>query len=129
MSFETRWLRDGVLLCRWPSVIDNGALEESIRGHDALLRDHIPRPYWAVHEASGGFPIVTAGQRRVIGEWLGREQTRTHRSIRGALVVTPSPLLRGMVTAVRWVANPRYVWKTFATRDEALAFIDAYVAP
>lgn len=125
MSFRVRWLREGVLLCQWPERVDLLALEASFVAHDALLKQHIPRPYWAIHEAADGLPNTNAAQRKRIGEWLGHEKTRTHRSIRGAVIVTPSPIVRGMVTAVHWVANPNYLWKTFATREEAMAFIDA----
>jgi hypothetical protein len=96
--------------------------------HDMLLAHHTPLPYWALHEALGGAPDVSAKQRRRLGDWIEQEKDRNHRSIRAAVLVTPSPFLRGLVTAMSWVASTEYPRKTFQTRDEALGWIDAHAA-
>jgi hypothetical protein len=39
------------------------------------------------------------------------------------VLTTPSPLVRGMLTAVFWVAPPPYEWKVAASEAEAFRWL------
>ena len=63
---------------------------------------------------------VTARQRRIFGEHLGRVERHNITYNQGAALIVPSTVLRGVVTATFWIKAPRFTYQLFATRKEGL---------
>jgi hypothetical protein len=63
--------------------------------------------------------IAPASQRKCAGEWLKRNNELVLASSVGGATVTPSAILRGLVTAVHWFHKPDTGNDFFATRAEA----------
>jgi hypothetical protein len=65
--------------------------------------------------------VARAGQRKITGEWMAQTSSLRKLVSLGAVHVTPSAVLRGIITAVFWL-NPPHVENAFvASRDEAFA--------
>ncbi len=62
-----------------------------------------------------------ASQRKLTAEWMTRTFGLGRIASAGAAHVTPSALLRGLITAVSWVQPPPQPQVCVATRDEAIA--------
>lgn len=67
-----------------------------------------------------------ARRRMRFVEWLRREGGKLFPRIDALALVAPSAVLRGVITAVRWFF-PQWAFRTetFASREEAIAWIDA----
>jgi hypothetical protein len=63
--------------------------------------------------------IAPASQRKYAAEWLERNETLVKIASLGAAWVTPSPILRGVVTAITWIHKPPNPTEFFATRPQA----------
>ena len=63
---------------------------------------------------------VTARQRQIFGAHLGRMERHNLAYNRGASLIVPSAVLRGMVTAAFWLRPPRFPHRMFASRAEGL---------
>jgi hypothetical protein len=64
--------------------------------------------------------ITPASQRRFTADWLQRTATLQRTGSVGAAHVTPSAILRGLITAVFWFQKPPTETVFVATRDEAV---------
>jgi len=65
--------------------------------------------------------IPPASQRKLTGEWMKRTAHLTVASVVANAHVTPSALLRGLITAVFWLHPPTTPAVFVATRAEAIA--------
>ena len=64
-----------------------------------------------------------ASQRKRASEVIERERERTRRwNVANALIFT-SPLIRGVLTAIEWASPSPVPMKSFATPDDALAWL------
>jgi hypothetical protein len=63
--------------------------------------------------------IAPASQRKYAGDWLKRNNDLVVETSVGGATVTPSAILRGLVTAVHWFHKPQTSNEFFATRPEA----------
>jgi hypothetical protein len=63
---------------------------------------------------------VTARQRQLFGAHLGRMDQHNFTYNRGASLIVPNAVLRGMVTAAFWIKPPRFPHRLFASRAEGL---------
>jgi hypothetical protein len=66
--------------------------------------------------------IAPASQRSYAGEWLKRNEALVKVASVGAAWVTPSAILRGVVTAITWIFKPPNPTEFFATRPQAYAY-------
>ena len=77
--------------------------------------------------------IAPASQRKFVAEWTKRTVDLQKAASVGAANITPSPILRGLVTAVHWFQPPPNPTTFVATRKEAWAValkaLDAAKAP
>jgi hypothetical protein len=64
--------------------------------------------------------ITPASQRRFTADWLQLTATLQRTASVGAAHVTPSAILRGIITAVFWFQKPPTETVFVATRDEAV---------
>lgn len=67
---------------------------------------------------SGGLPDAAA--RKVGGEWVARYRTMLREKVVGLDFALASPLSRGALTAVFWIAAPPVPWAMHASLEEAL---------
>ncbi len=67
--------------------------------------------------------IANASQRKYAGEWLTRNTELIVATSVGGATVTPSAILRGLVTAVHWFHKPATASEFFATRDDAHRYV------
>jgi len=65
--------------------------------------------------------IPPATERKFAGDWMKRTVQLQRTASVGAANVTPSTILRGLVTAVHWLQPPPTPTVFVATRKEALA--------
>ena len=63
---------------------------------------------------------VTPAKHRIFADHLARIEPYTSKYSAGCGLVVPSPLMRGVVTAIFWFAPPRFPHRLFAGRAEAL---------
>ncbi len=50
---------------------------------------------------------ATARQRTLIGEWMKKNAALTERWSMGSIIIVESTIVRGALTAIEWVAQPR----------------------
>ena len=62
---------------------------------------------------------LSAKQRGAQAQWMKENEELIRAVSLGAAYVVPSPLIRGVLTAVFWVRPPLEPYGLFATRDEA----------
>jgi hypothetical protein len=67
--------------------------------------------------------LPPASQRKYSGDWLKRNNDLILAASVGGATVTPSAILRGLVTAVHWFHKPETSNEFFATRAEALRYV------
>jgi hypothetical protein len=95
--------------------------DAGIEGVLAELREHLNGgvPYVALFDmTSSGIP--TALQRKRIAAHMQENGERIRRLVRGLGVIAPSPLVRGVVVALFWVAPPKIPHRIFGHRAEAI---------
>jgi hypothetical protein len=63
--------------------------------------------------------IAPASQRRYAGEWVKEMAPLIRVASIGGADVTPSSILRGLITAIHWIQRPPTPTAVFATRSEA----------
>ncbi len=63
--------------------------------------------------------IAPATQRKYAGDFLERNSSLSQTASLGTASVTPSSILRGILTAIFWISPPPTPAEFFATRDEA----------
>jgi hypothetical protein len=63
--------------------------------------------------------IPPASQRRYAGEWVKDMDALIRVASVGGADVTPSSILRGLITAIHWIQRPPTPTAVFATRPEA----------
>jgi hypothetical protein len=63
--------------------------------------------------------MAPASQRKYAGEWLQRNESLVRLASVGGAWVTPSAIMRGIVTAITWIHRPPNPTEFFATRPQA----------
>ena len=64
--------------------------------------------------------IAPASQRKYVGEWIGRTSALHRAAGVGGANVAPSPILRGVITAIFWIKPSPNPTLFVATRNEAI---------
>jgi hypothetical protein len=119
MAIEVGWVAPGLLKVVWPESFDLAELEDFTRRHDEFTR----APYAVIHESEAR-PEFQARHRRVLTEWMARSGGLHDTYCRGVAFVTPSPIIRGVITAIFWMAHRRYPMQVFDDRGPALAWLE-----
>ncbi|MGE0325857.1 MAG: hypothetical protein AB7K71_01975 [Polyangiaceae bacterium] len=122
MAFISHWLKPGVMHVRWVVDTNLESVRESIASHDRLINEH-GGPYRTLHESPDGVPRLGAAERRLIADWLEREERGNHAQCRGVAFATESAIVRGMITAVLWFGERHYPMRVFSTRREATSWL------
>ena len=66
---------------------------------------------------------MSAADRQRMATFLKENEREIHRNVCGVAIVTPNAIVRGMITAVSWLARTAAPQKTLATTMEAEAWI------
>jgi hypothetical protein len=104
--------------------------DAAIEGVLAELREHQrgSEPYVLLFDmASSGVP--TPLQRKRIATHMQENAENIRRMVRGLGIIAPSPLVRGVVVALFWVAPPKVPYRIFGHRAEAVAWAEAVYRP
>ena len=110
-----------LLIVRWPEgdVLD-ADLDQYQRESEAdLYRGEI---HCIMHDSRNALGL-SAAQRKSIASHLEEHQDAITRWTAAVAIVTPSALIRGMITAVSWLTGTPCPQKTFATEQEAHAWL------
>ncbi len=115
---ESRW---PLVVIRWPAELIS---DESIDAFLTRGRAHLARRerFASLHDgvrASG----LNGKQRRRMAEHVTENREALARYHAAAAIVAPSSLVRGIITAVNWVAPPPFPQETFATFAQAEAWL------
>jgi hypothetical protein len=92
-----------------------GRIEELF--HEALRTDE---KLFFITDLTRMREIAPASQRRYTGEWAKRTLPLAKKAGAGGATVTPSAILRGIITAVYWVQPPPTPAFSVGTRHEAM---------
>jgi hypothetical protein len=109
VEFPERRVDDGDLL---------GALDhvESLFTQAAKAREKI----FILADLTSMREVTPAGQRKLAADWMKRTAPMTKVTSAGAAMVTPSAILRGIITAVYWLQPPPTPSFCVATRHEGM---------
>lgn len=72
-------------------------------------------------DATGG-KSLKGTHRQMVAEWNKRNATELSRYRAGLVLVTPSAVLRGMITAVYWIHPAPFPYKAVDTLESAYAW-------
>lgn len=116
----------------WPVVIcraQGHSTDEDIRTYTNVLAGFLSRGqrHVVIVDAQGG-QSLNSRHRRFIAEW-NKKNARALALYRSALVlVTPSTLLRGMITAIHWLFPAPFPYKAVETIEQARALAHEYLS-
>jgi hypothetical protein len=108
-----------------PKALTDAAVQEITDALSRRLRRD--EPYAALFDLSDA-GIPTAKQRQMLAAHMRRNSELIQRWVRGLAVIAPSPLVRGVATAIFWLEPPRVAHDVFSTTREAEAWARARVA-
>jgi hypothetical protein len=120
---ESRW---PMLIIRWPSgsVTDADVEDFLTRSATHLTRG---QRYASLHDgvrASG----LDGKQRQRMSEYTDEHREALSRWMVAAAIVSPSAVVRGVVTAINWLSPPPFPQRQFAMRSEAEAWIQGMLS-
>ena len=67
---------------------------------------------------------ATATQRKMFADHLKRFELHDAQWNRGTALIVPNSFIRGLVTAVFWLAPPKFPHQLFATREQAVLWAE-----
>ena len=93
---------------------------------DALARDidSVEKPRAVIYEVPR-MATFDATLRRRVGELLDQRRAKLTYVTQGFVLVTGSPIVRGLLSAVFWLARPGYPWTIVGETEEAFAWVRA----
>lgn len=115
--------RTPVYVLAFPRVLTDAELDACCIARERWAQKASFPVSWVVDLSD--IETITAKQRRTMGEHLARFEPHDLRHNRGSAIVVPNAFLRGIVTAVFWIRQPRFPHQSFATRAEALRWATA----
>ncbi len=121
LEIEHPWvIHKHVPIYEWafPSEATDAELAAFIRAREAWAELAHYSVAWVVELSN--LTKTTATQRRMFAEHLKRFESHDVRWNAGSALIVPSGWLRGLVTAVFWLAPPKFPHQAFAKRSDAL---------
>lgn len=115
---KTPYLRDEgpIVTVTPPPELTDEALASILQGLEACLARG--SPYVLIFDLSqSGVP--TAVQRATLAAHIRKNKSRSQRWVRGIAVVAPSPIVRGMLTAIFWLEPLGVTHEVLSTVAEA----------
>jgi len=117
---DSKWPR---VYVTWPSgPLEDEDFEAAVEAMSALLKRK--QPYVIIHDARRA-ARPTPKQRAFAAEKQKLDSDGTRRLLRGVALVTASPLISGVLTAINWITPAPYPMKTFTTMSAADAWATA----
>lgn len=86
------------------------------------------QPYVTITDASACRELPSAIVRKELAEWSKKFDSQMKRYTVGSAIVITSPLVRGGLTALFWLAPPPYPQQVVATVAEAVDVVRDYYA-
>lgn len=83
-------------------------------------------PYVTISDTSRTREIPNATVRKALAEWNERVEPQMKQFTLGSAIVITSPLVRGGLTALFWLAPPPYPQQVVATVEDALEVVTRY---
>jgi hypothetical protein len=111
-----------VLLCEFPEKrVPDPEFREALSYIEQLMRDAVAsrEKCYQVTDITRVREIAPATQRKYAAEFIKRNASLSVAATLGTGSVTPSSILRGIMTAVYWISPSPTPATFFATRDEA----------
>jgi hypothetical protein len=112
-----------ILLVEFPVKRVPDASLHSVLGHmESLLSEAVNKreQLFVITDISAMREVTPASQRRYTAEWIKRTHSLAQMATVGGATVTPSPILRGIMTAVFWLQPSARPMFTVATREEGM---------
>lgn len=109
------------------SYVDQRITTESFKRHITALAHDIDE--WpasntrAVLYESPAPAAMSADQRRQLADVLDVRKAKLKSITAGYVMVTPSAVVRGVLTAVFWIAPPPYPYRVVATPEEGFQWL------
>jgi hypothetical protein len=120
----------GVETVDWPIIliefpekrVADAALRSVLESVESLLNEACSRQerLFVITDLTRMQEITPASQRQLTGEWNKRTFALSQAAGLGGATVTPSAILRGIITAVFWIQPPATPSFAVATRHEAM---------
>ncbi|MCA9578587.1 MAG: STAS/SEC14 domain-containing protein [Polyangiales bacterium] len=121
MSLETDRSEWPLLVVRWPEGV---VTDESLDRYLAeSVQDLSRRTVHCVMHDSRTAMGLSAAQRRRMAAHLAQHEHAIRQWTSGVAIVSPSAVIRGMITAVNWITGTPCPQRTFATEPEARAWL------
>jgi hypothetical protein len=116
--------KGGIVWAVPPTQATNDEVDHVLADLSAELR--VGAPYVLVFDLTRS-ALPNAVQRRKLTAHMRDNDEKIRRWVRGIGVVCPNPLMRGVVTAIFWVAPPPVPHHLFATCEEASDWADSLI--
>jgi hypothetical protein len=97
------------------SVTDDDFKEYLVESDRIVARG---KAYVLIYDVVAGLEVSPV-QRSQQSDWINRNRTNLRQLCRGAVFAMPSPVMRGVLTAVLWVSPLPFETKTVSTVTEA----------
>jgi hypothetical protein len=119
---ESRW---PMVVIRWPATVTDADVEDFLARSMAQLERR--QRYASLHDGVRASGLDSKQRARM------SEHTNTHRDALGqwmvaAAIVSPSAVVRGIVTAINWLSPPPFPQRQFAMRSQAEAWIQGMLS-
>jgi hypothetical protein len=117
---ESNW---PIIVTVFPASIQDASLLAVLKHLEQLMRDADARgdKLFFITDLTHMRDVPNATQRRYTGEWIQRTFDLQRAASLGAAQVTPSAVLRGIITAVFWFQKTPTPSFFVANRDEAIS--------
>jgi hypothetical protein len=112
---------------RLPAAAEVADVEAFVAAWEPLVTGRLER-YAVVVDLTHIVSSASPANRRIIADLEKRMAPFEKASCAGVGLVAPNPWLRGLATAITWVAPPPYDYEFFASFDEAKAWVAAKLA-
>ena len=117
--------RDGIVHVSPPTELTDPIIEEFLA--ELNRRRQGGQPYALLFDMrEAGIP--TASQRQRLAQHMKNNERSIQDTIRGMALVATNPVLRGVVTAVCWLARPSIPYRVVADEDEGVRWLQEQLA-
>lgn len=110
-----------LVVVRYPPVFTDEEWSAQASELDELFKRRTR--FVMLSDASRIVSAPSAKQRRFAAEKIDARREDWARYCAGAAFVTPSPLVRGVMTAINWASPPPFTQRVFATVEEGEAWL------
>ncbi len=109
------------LVVKPPALLSDAIVDEILAG---LVRQLAQRERYVLVFDLSVTGIPNATQRAKLANHVKKQADAIRRNVVALAIVAPSPLVRGIVTALFWVAAPPTPHEIFASQAEAIAWAE-----